>query len=141
MFVCLAVECTAKPTSLTGQDNSWLSFPFTVFKGQFLKIKLIKNFFKVVSLFSYQCSLIVFVAFRRATSVCYQMFFDLSTTFFRNFQVYFSWIFYLIFVWFCLFFAVSLSNVLYDNTAFSICQQLFLSFLFPVYFTANFTPV
>ena len=84
----------------------------------FWKILVFLESFKVVSLFNYQGSLLLFL-FSAATFISYHCFLSLSTTFLFIFQS-FDWTF--------VFLAVSLRQLHYIIIRPSICQQLFLFF-------------
>ena len=64
-------------------------FLFYCFKGQFLDIKLLR-IFKVVSLFSYQCTFCCCLYLPDATFISYHIYQCLSTTFFTFYFVIFS---------------------------------------------------
>ena len=104
----------------------WLaSTLFTVFKGQFLR-KNFSEFFKVVSLFSYQCSFRFVISSPEQLwyhimlfSVCQQLFYFFELLFFSA--------------------AVFLSSEINNTTCSVVCQQLFWIFLIFIIASAFYT--
>ena len=109
-----------------GQNNYLAIFSlFTVFKGQFLR-KNFSEFFKVVSLFSYQCSFCFVISSPEQLwyhimlfSVCQQLFYFFELLFFSA--------------------AVFLSSEINNTTCSVVCQQLFWIFLIFIIASAFYT--